>query len=109
MISLLPVSHATDPNNPPTTYRKESKKITMLAFTSQFALFIVYLGLLLTVIATPILRAPAPQVAQQLAQRVDERLTNAERIARGLPLNRPRRYFDRESHGLRNVDVMKIS
>lgn len=69
----------------------------MIAFTSQLAYFLVLISLLLGVIATPVLRAPVPQVAQQRAERVDALLTNAERIARGLPLNRPRRYFDRES------------
>lgn len=69
----------------------------MLAFTHQFAFALILLSLVMSITATPILRVPAPQAVQKRAEVVEKRLSNAERIARGLPLNRPRRYFDRES------------
>ena len=69
----------------------------MLALINKLAFALVLLSVVLSVTATPILRAPSPQAAQKRAEIVEKRLSNSERIARGLPLNRPKRYFDRES------------
>lgn len=69
----------------------------MIGSTTRLAFLLALVCLVLGVVATPVLRAPAPQNPQKRAVTIEERLSNAERIARGLPLNKPRRYFDSQS------------
>lgn len=67
---------------------------------STLLLLVVALSLVLAVTATPVLRVPPAHERSVLKRERQAQLTNGERIARGLPLNKPRRHFDSESMSL---------
>lgn len=80
--------------------RKKNTTDTMFAAATKLTTFfaLLYLVLALTVAATPIAAArPVP---------AERQLTNAQRIARGLPLNKPKRHFDREYFGPRPFQIV---
>lgn len=69
--------------------------ISMLSIANKLIPFLALLCLVLSVAANPVIRAQ-PQPTEKPVVPLEERLSNAQRLARGLPLNRPRRYHDSE-------------
>lgn len=64
----------------------------MFASALRLTVFIALLCFMFGVTATPVLRVPPAHERALIKQQ--RNLSNAQRLARGLPLNRPKRHFD---------------
>lgn len=67
----------------------------MFHLNARVSVLLVIFAMIMTVTATPLLRVPPAQERALIKQQ--RALTNAQRMARGLPLNKPKRHYDRQS------------
>lgn len=68
----------------------------MFALNYRLSVLLALVSMLMAVTATPVLRAPPAREQDLIKHQRDLNLTNAQRLARGLPPNAPRRHYDRE-------------
>lgn len=68
----------------------------MFALNYRLAILFVLFSILMAVIATPVLRVPPARERALIKQARNLNLTNAQRFARELPPNKPKRHFNRE-------------
>lgn len=68
---------------------------TMFTSTLRLTIFMALFCLMLGVTATPVLRVPPAK--ERALVRQERNLSNAQRLARGLPINKPKRHYDGKS------------